>query len=113
MTPLQQDLISRGYTQSHEPHWKSTKMTGVLFQKCVKDGKGKKYYIDIWYYAENRYGNTDLPESIQAEVQFQSDGVTHECMNVTLFVKDIDKIEEVFENMWITLNLGYKELFDK
>ena len=44
-------------------------------------------------------------------MQFETDGVTHNIMNVTLFTKDIDKIEEVFENMWVTLNLGYSELW--
>ena len=106
MMQLEQDLLNRGYKQSIEPHWKSSKMTDVLFQKRICDGKGTKYFINVWYYPAGRYGYTDLPESIQAECQFHSDGVTEETMDIQLFTKDIDKIEEVFENIWNKLELG-------
>ena len=111
MIELQRDLISRGYKKHVSESYKTFHMTDTLFQKHISDERGKKYYINLWYYAEGRHGQTSLPESIQAEVQFETDGVTHNIMNVTLFTKDIDKIEEVFENMWVTLNLGYSELW--
>lgn len=110
--PLQEYLILRGYEKYVAESYKTFHMSDTLFQKRITDDKGKKYYINLWYYAEGRYGHTDLPESIQAEVQFETDGVTHENMSVTLFTKDVDKIEEVFENMWVTLNLGYYELWE-
>lgn len=113
MTILQEDLLSRGYKKHVSESNKIFKMTDTLFQKRISDEKGKKYFINLWYYAEGRHGQTSLPESIQAEVQFETDGVTHENMNVTLFTRDIDKIEEVFENMWVTLNLGYYELWSE
>ena len=109
---LQEYLILRGYNKSESDSYMGFKTTKTLFQKLIKNDKGKKYYINLWYYAEGRYGYTNLPESIQAEVQFETDGVTDECMDVTLFTKDVDKIEEVFENMWVTLNLGYCELWE-
>jgi len=113
-TPLQQDLISRGYKKHVSEINKTFKMTDTLFQKRISDERGKKYYIDIWYYAAGRHGQTSLPESIQAECQFHNgDGITDEPMNVQLFIKDVDKIEEVFENMWVKLGLGYYELWSE
>lgn len=108
---LEDKLVSRGYKKHVSESYKTFHMTDTLFQKCITDEKGKKYYINLWYYAAGRHGQTALPESIQAEVQFETDGVTHENMNVTLFTKDIDKIEEVFESMWKNLGLGYNELW--
>lgn len=113
MTILQEDLLSRGYKKHVSESNKIFKMTDTLFQKRISDEKGKKYFINLWYYAEGRHGQTSLPESIQADVQFETDGVTDENMNVVLFTQDVDKIEEVFENMWVTLNLGYYELWSE
>lgn len=109
---LHEQLISRGYSKHVAGHYTTFKHTDILYQKRISDSKGKKYFINIWYYPANRYGYTDLPESIQAEVQFNGDGVTDEYVDVTLFTKDIDKIEEVFENMWVKLGLGYCELWE-
>lgn len=111
MTPLQETLISKGYKKHVSEHYKTFHATDTLFQKRISDDKGKKYFINIWYYLAGRYGNTDLLESIQAEVQFENDGVTEETMNVQLFTKDVEKIEQVFENMWKCLALGYYELW--
>ena len=113
-TPLQEDLISRGYKKYISEGNKIFKMTDTLFQKRISDEKGKKYYIDLWYYPAGRHGQISLPESIQAEVQFHDgDGTTEENINVQLFIKDIDKIEEVFENMWQKLGLNYYELWSE
>lgn len=54
----------------------------------------------------------DLLESLQVECTFTNDGITDESMNVTLFTKDIYKIEEVFENMWVKLGLNYCERWE-
>lgn len=113
MTVLQQDLISRGYKKHVSESYKTFHMTDTLFQKCITDEKGKKYFINLWYYTEGRYGHANLPESIQADVQFETDGVTDENMNVVLFTQDVDKIEEVFENMWQKLGLNYYELWSE
>lgn len=110
MTPLQHELISRGYKRHISASYRTFHKTDTLFQKHIKDEIGKKYYINLWYYAEQRWFGEGYPESIQAEVQFRTDGVTQECMDVTLFVKDVNKIEEVFDNMWVTLRLGYTEI---
>ncbi len=110
MTPLQHELISRGYKRHISERYRTFHMTDTLFQKLIKDDIGKKYYIDLWYFAGWQAFGQSYPESIQAEVQFSTDGVTKECMNVTLFVKDTNKIEEVFENMWVSLRLGYNEI---
>lgn len=112
-TNMQEILISKGYKKHVSEHYKVFHTTDTLFQKRISDDKGKKYFIDVWYYPAGRYGHTDLPESIQAEVQFEKDGITDENMNVELFTKDIDKIEEVFENMWKYLALGYYELWSE
>lgn len=109
---LHDQLVAKGYKKWVSESNRIFKMTDTLYQKQIDDDKGKKYFINIWYYPAQRYGHTDLPESIQAEVQFTGDGVTDEHMDVTLFVKDIDKIEEVFENMWVKLGLGYYDLWE-
>ena len=112
ITLLQAELLARGYKKWVSETTRIFKMTDSLYQKKVIDNKGKKYFIDIYYYPAGRYGNRDMEESIQAEVQFHNgDGITDNTMNVQLFVKDIDKIEEVFENMWVKLGLNYYELW--
>jgi hypothetical protein len=104
-------LHSNGYTKSVCNHYKTYKSTDTLYQKCIKDKVGKKYYINIWWYPVNRYGETLLPESIQAEVQFtgyEGDGTT----DVLLFTKDLVKIEAKFEDIWNLLKFDYYERWE-
>lgn len=109
---LEQDLTLHGYTKHVSNSYRNFHDTDTLYQKRVDDVIGKKYFINIWYYSAQRYGHADLPELIQAEVQFTGDSVTEEHLDVKLFIKDLDKIEEVFENIWVKLGLGYYELWD-
>lgn len=52
------------------------------FRNVLGDDKGKKYYINAWYYPERFYGSVDLPEEFQAEVQFTlQDGERLEVMS--------------------------------
>jgi len=113
MTDLQSELMAKGYIKHVEDYIKTFKVTDTMYQKLISDEVGKKYYINIYYYyPENVTPLMTLPESIQAEVQYGSDGITDNPLDVRLFVKDIDKIEEVFENIWNLLGLDYIHLWE-
>jgi hypothetical protein len=101
-------LLASGYVKSVSKHYTTYKTTDTLYQKCIKDGVGKKYYINIWWYPERQYGEALVTESIQAEVQYtgyEEDGTT----DVMLFTKDLVKIEAKFEEIWNLLKFDYYE----
>ena len=104
-------LQSNGYTKGISKHYTTYKTTDTLYQKCIKDSVGKKYYINIWWYPEKRYGETSLPESIQAEVQFTGHEYD-ETTDVLLFTKDLVKIETKFEEIWNLLKFDYYERWE-
>lgn len=107
-TPLQQYLIDAGYKKHVSDSNKLFNHTDTLFQKCIKDDKGKKYFINMWYYPEHSYGGIDLPEQIQGEVQFTLQDGEH--LEVISFYTDIAKIELQMEELWVKMGFGYYEL---
>lgn len=102
------ELIAKGYKPFTQHNLKE--FTNSFWQKCVRDDRGKKYYITI---AE--YDNSKFPEivkiagafSYQPEVQFTSHGIT---FNVDMLQPEsILEMEHFFENMWNSLECDYYE----
>ena len=105
-TECQTLLLAKGYGKSVSKHYLTYKSTDTLYQKRITDEIGKKYYINIWWYPEKYYGETHVPESIQAEVQFTG-YEDDETTDVLLFTKDLVKIEAKFEEIWNLLKFDY------
>lgn len=105
---IQEQLIERGYKKYVSKSNAVFKMTDTLFQKKVVDEKGILYFINCWWYKEDCVNGNTIPESWQFEVQY-SGNETSETMNVMLFEKDIDKAEQMFNDIWTKLSLGYYE----
>lgn len=104
-TPLQQTLLDSGYTKHVSNSYKTFHSTDTLFQKCIRDNNGKKYFINMWWYDFSFMENYPVKESIQTEVQFTlKDG---ERVDITSFYKDIDKIELQMEEFWVKMGFDY------
>lgn len=111
MSTIQRELIGNGYKKHVSQSYRSFHSTDTLFQKRIRDNKGTKYFIDCWW-----YDNSAIPtlveigkgEMVQFECQFYNVD-NSAVMNVTLFEKDVSKVEEYFEKIWIGMNLGYYE----
>lgn len=101
-------LIEKGYKKYVSQSNSVFKMTDTLFQKKVVDDKGVRYFIDCWWYKEETINGYTIPESWQFEVQFHGNEAS-QTMNVMLFEKDVDKAEQMFNDVWTKLNLGYYE----
>lgn len=80
----------------------------LVYQKCIKDGTGKRYYLTGYFY-EKAYvnGNIALEEGIQWEVQFTKNGKTFE---VIFCSNDIQEVEGFFNGVWVNMNAEYYEL---
>ena len=105
---IQQELNKKGYKKYVSESNRVFKMTDTLFQKKVVDDKGIRYFIDCWWYEQQCINGTVIPESWQFETQFHGDKID-QVIDVMLFEKDIDKAEQMFNDMWVKLGLGYYE----
>lgn len=101
---IKDELTSLGYKEYISDWYHKFQCTDTLYQKKVKDDKGIRYFIDIWYYPE-------VMEhiSIQIECQLYNQENTA-AMDITLFEQDPKKAEEYLQYMWETLKLGYYEI---
>lgn len=107
-TPLQQELLSRGYKKYTSESYR----TGTLFQKRVEDELGILYFIYAWYYPSTVFNNGhEMWETIEVTVQYR-DQKGDPIMNVTLFEKDIDKAEVLLAEIWCNMSLGYYEKWE-
>lgn len=105
-----QKFIQSGYTYHSSDLYVSIEGTRHLYQKCVSDGKGERYYINVWYFEAQSIGNTQIPEGLSPKVQFYGDD-DEVMMNVSLFDKNTpEEIEAEFDRIWTDLNLGYYEI---
>jgi hypothetical protein len=110
---IQEKLLAAGYKKSVSSHYKTFKSTDTLYQKCIRDELGKRYYINAWYYSYADYPQIPETESVEFEVQFKKKGSDDAIMDVTLFTKDIKEAETYFAFMWKQLDLGYYEWEDE
>lgn len=111
-TPLQQELLSKGFKKHTSESYRTFKCTDTLFQKRVEDELGILYFIDAWYYPSTVFNNGhEMGETIEVTVQYR-DQKGDPIMNVTLFEKDIDKAEVLLAQIWCNMSLGYYEKWE-
>lgn len=87
-----------------------------LYQKCIRDTNGKKYFInfDCWDFANSfagdRVGNVGRDPSFQASVQFtlpNGDSLNVEYLSAQN--RTLPAMENFFEKMWRDLEAQYYE----
>jgi hypothetical protein len=113
-TELTRQLESAGYKYWHDTTG-FKQFTQHMFQKCIKDDIGKKFYINIWHYDQRTYGETTLPESLCIEVQFQTlegDILDGGVVNVELNTNKFEVAEVYLENMWLVLGYDYYDKWE-
>ena len=118
--PFEQGLIDKGYNiyNYHDPKWSR------LFQRCIKDDIGKKYYINVLE-IEGHHWWGDYNNRYQPEIQVD---ITHDNSRVeTITIKyhsdlfpnqwrvisTLDDIENFFEKIFTNLNADYSEKYEE
>ncbi len=95
------------------------KHADYLLQRCIRDEKGKKYYLTVYVYVRNysRYISSDdkrLELGFMPEVQFREDGVTP-TIDVTFHNDEsttLESMEAFFESMWVHLGKPYADRYE-
>ena len=107
-----EELIEKGY---HEYKPTPYEHQGVerVYQKCFRDNKGKKYFIDVkkWEDMFHPYTHELIPGGYEYETQLYKKG-THDPFNITFLSHwDIENVEEFVENLFQSGVLDYYEEF--
>lgn len=109
MTDLQEKLIANGYKKYVSHSNQVFKNTDTLYQKCVSDEIGKRYFINIWYYPETTINGHTIKEGVQMEAQFTDRNDVN--VNLEVLTDDIRYIEDFFEEFWNDNDCGYYEMY--
>lgn len=102
-------LLLNGYRR-FDTRTEPFKLADYLLQKCIRDDKGKKYYITVYVYDRSKYNHPYITGlGFQPEEQFREDGVTstvddtyHDDENTT-----VESMEEFFDALWAHLGKPY------
>jgi hypothetical protein len=105
-----QILLDNGYKEYEECH----------YQKCIKDGTGKRYFINIKHYnIKHPKIPKDLWRGYNCKVQFQNCEIDDKLFN-NFINMDIDitnnilfSIEELLSQIWLTLGCPYYEKYEE
>lgn len=117
---FKKDLIKRGYTK-----YGSSVFYSELYQKCIEDKKGKKYFIDFKQKAvpvesgagcffkldcqfDTKIGNKKVTVDISSNQWFNSEEKQYEY----IFFPDLVEIERFVENLWRYLGSNYYERYN-
>lgn len=108
-----EDLIASGYKPFTSKILSQYSDKG--YQKCLRDEKGKKYYITLIEYDWDQF-----PEAVQQkgyrysyapETQFNTqDGTVFDLQ--MLSPESIEQMEVFFEDVWTKMNCQYYELYN-
>jgi hypothetical protein len=111
MTELQQKLESLGYTKSVQESYKIFHSTDTLFQKRIRDKKGTRYFINIWWYPTTVVKGHALNEGIQYSVQIHTEDDSHNRVVNIEFGSDYSVVEaeNLCDELWETLGGKYYE----
>jgi len=98
-----QDFVDAGYIKHKQPILSSC---DYMYQKCVNDFYGKKYYIDVYVYVNkySKYG-TNYSFSVYYQNSEPYTMVTYEWVEDS----DIFELEERFEMQWLLAGKPYYE----
>lgn len=100
-------LLENGYKK-----WEAfNPYANASYQKCIKDERGKKYYISV-----NEYKDYFQKEITTYEFDFAVEvkgfGTIKTLAYALQKLVTIDEIEERFEKMWESLGSNYYEEFE-
>lgn len=117
---FEKELIAAGYKKYTSRLDKQ--YADYFYQKRFSDDEGKKYFINFSHYPANRYGQTELKESWNADVQFIT--ISGPTVDIEYFsfwteeneynhpITSIEDVEQFFEKMWETNLFEYYEKWD-
>ena len=101
------ELINAGYTKYKPVPYNDCVV--ALFQKCVRDKYGKKYFININKWDFSRYEHDHI--SYETEVQFEHKN--GETVEITAFDGwTIPQLEKFYEDIWSLGWFKYYEVSD-
>jgi len=109
------DFLLNGYKR-FDGSSAALKHADYLLQRCIRDDKGKKYYITVYVYNYDACNHPHLKGlSFMPEVQFREDGV---CPTVDITYHDdryttLEMLENFFESLWVHLGRPYDERYDQ
>ena len=105
-----QDFLDAGYTR-----WEPSpyhELETDMFEKCIYDKKGKKYFIHVHRWDFNRIPNGDrVGLNYESEVHF----TTHDNMAVVVSCLNgwsIEEMEHYYEEQWDTGLYKYYEEYE-
>lgn len=111
LTP--EDWIEKGYRRFNEVKHMTNADFGL--QKCIRDDKGKKYYITVYVYDNSKYNHIDCfkrnPWSFAPDCQFCGPLLT---TNIELILSETSTIEDVekhMESLWIHTGSVYYDTY--
>ena len=104
-----EELINAGYTR-FDPAPISNECVTDLYQKCVKDDIGKRYYINVNRWDFSYHGQTFNPIGFEANVQFRHKDTGEYADIVCLDGWSLADMEKFYENLWYT---GMFRYYDK
>lgn len=108
------DLLDRGYTEY--PPVKPFHSDGIekFFQKCFKDEKGEKYYIDVnkWEGWTHPRTGQEFPPAYEYSVQLYHKD-THNAIDMLFSASwDVESVEKHIELLFSSGNYDYYEMYE-
>ena len=107
-----ESLLAAGYKAYGKSGAARFKNADDLYQKCIRDDKGKKYYITIYMYD---WRETVLPYrkiNFMPEVQFRDPSDKCPTIDVTYFDDKnttVESLESFFDSLWVWHGSNYYE----
>ena len=102
MADIDEKLIAAGF----RPFCGSWTIAAIgSFEKCIRDDKGKKYYILVY-----KYHHDDIGFSYEANIQFNtSTGIIFNTQILHANNHEVATIESFFESLWKMMGCKYYE----
>ena len=107
---------SKGYTR-YNPTDFDKDIVLARYQKCFRDDKGKKYFInalklDMTFIPEDRRDEYWKPYHFEYDLQVSVDE-DEKPINLQFFSNwTLDKVEEFVEDFFVKMNINYYEIDD-
>lgn len=102
-------LISNGFVEYDVPIFDSPGIDH-FYQKCYKDDFGKKYFIDVRHYKIHHPTTFEDLSGYEVSSQLYLKD-SHDAVNMTFLVADIDEIEEFIDRLFDNNMLDYYEVW--
>ena len=106
-----EDFLNNGYKRFSSSN---INYSEYGLQKCVSDGKGKKYHINVWVYDCSKYPKVDKQHWIRFAPDVQLSNKNFR-FDTGLFQNDettVSSIEQFYEDIWVKMECNYYELWD-